>query len=106
MRTTTADRPAPPIKPTAAPATTAAPAPPNTAEPDLRDLSPQQVVALEQAREDFITSCLADTGETDEERCILIWNCAVNQVGVSVAVDTAQRATLDEALGTCSSAVA
>jgi hypothetical protein len=74
-----------------APPATEAPAPPNTDEPDLKDLNTQQLVALDQAREDLITSCLADIGETDEERCILIWICAVNQVGRAACVPRTAR---------------
>ena len=82
--------------------TTEAPAEPDTSEPDLKDLSREEVVMISEAREDFIISCVANTEETTEERCILIWNCAVNEVGVAIAADPAQQPTLDEALNSCS----
>ena len=89
---------------TAAPETSAAPTP-DTAEPALGDLDPAQLVAVDQAREDHLVSCAAGTAETDEETCVLIWNCAVNQVGVATAADPAQAATLDQALADCTTSL-
>ena len=90
---------------TAAPTTAAAPAAPNTAEPDLRDLDVAAAAMLSEAREDFLLTCGAESPELDQERCVLIWNCAVNEVGVAVAADKAQSATLDQALDSCSTTV-
>jgi hypothetical protein len=89
---------------TPAPAESEAPAPVDTSEPDLTDLDAQQAVAISEAREDFILSCGATAG-TDEENCVLIWNCAVNEVGIDIAADNSQEAKLEEALDSCAAAI-
>lgn len=102
--TATTTTEAPPATEAPPPATEAPPAA-DTSDPDLTDLSSEEVVVLNQAREDYIVGCVAETAETDQERCALIWNCAVNEVGVAVAADAAQQGTLDEALARCSESV-
>ena len=73
----------------------------DTSEPDLSSLDAAGAATLAQAREDYVAACVAGTAEIDQENCALVWNCAVNQVGVNVAADPAQAARLDEALATC-----
>jgi hypothetical protein len=81
------------------------PAPVNTSNPNDSNLSSEDAVALAAAKEDFMMSCLADTGETDEETCVVVWNCAVNEVGAQVASEAAEETKLNEALDDCSAAL-
>jgi len=76
----------------------------DTADPDLSGLEPLQIIAYDEARESALAACLG-TGEASQESCILVWNCAVNEVGVQAVTDPAQEGKLEEALDSCTAAI-